>query len=208
MRTIFSCCLLTFVCLFIGCDIAVPESGSGERGALEPQIEKPVDHLAEATTLTKEGITAKIASWEETEQLVKSHAGKVVVLDLWSTWCEPCLRELPYLVALQKKYPDQVVAISFNMNYDGSKSAPPESNGDDILEALAKMKADIHNIISSTPDEDLYEKIDLASIPAVLVYSADGKLAKRFSDESGEYGQTGFSYEKHITPFVEKLLKK
>jgi thiol-disulfide isomerase/thioredoxin len=39
--------------------------------------------------------------------------GKVVVLNLWATWCAPCVEELPSLLAMQKELPDvAVVAIS------------------------------------------------------------------------------------------------
>ena len=39
--------------------------------------------------------------------------GKVVVLNLWATWCAPCVEELPSLLALQKKMPGlAVVAVS------------------------------------------------------------------------------------------------
>ncbi len=35
--------------------------------------------------------------------------GKIVVLNLWATWCAPCVEELPSLLALQKRNPNLVV---------------------------------------------------------------------------------------------------
>jgi thiol-disulfide isomerase/thioredoxin len=35
--------------------------------------------------------------------------GKIVVLNLWATWCAPCVEELPSLLALQKRNPNIVV---------------------------------------------------------------------------------------------------
>jgi cytochrome c biogenesis protein CcmG/thiol:disulfide interchange protein DsbE len=39
--------------------------------------------------------------------------GRIVVLNLWATWCAPCIEELPSLLALQKKMPDlAIIAVS------------------------------------------------------------------------------------------------
>lgn len=43
-------------------------------------------------------------------------AGKVVLVELWGTWCPPCLTEIPTLVDLQTRYRDaglRIVAIAF-----------------------------------------------------------------------------------------------
>ncbi|MBE7446444.1 MAG: TlpA family protein disulfide reductase [Planctomycetia bacterium] len=33
-----------------------------------------------------------------------SNKGKVVILELWATWCPPCRKEIPGFVNLYKKY--------------------------------------------------------------------------------------------------------
>jgi cytochrome c biogenesis protein CcmG/thiol:disulfide interchange protein DsbE len=46
---------------------------------------------------------------------ISDYKGKVVLLNYWATWCAPCLKEMPELNRLQKKYQDQgliVIALS------------------------------------------------------------------------------------------------
>ena len=43
--------------------------------------------------------------------------GKVVVLNLWATWCAPCLEELPSLIKLHHDMPDiDIVAVSIDQD--------------------------------------------------------------------------------------------
>lgn len=45
--------------------------------------------------------------------------GKVVYIDIWASWCGPCLKEMPYIKALKEKYKDkelEVVSISIDTN--------------------------------------------------------------------------------------------
>ncbi len=45
--------------------------------------------------------------------------GHVVVLNLWATWCAPCVEELPSLLALHQKMPDlEIVAVSMDQDPD------------------------------------------------------------------------------------------
>jgi thiol-disulfide isomerase/thioredoxin len=48
---------------------------------------------------------------------LSSYRGKVVLLDFWATWCDPCREEIPHLIELQKTYGDrglQVIGISMD----------------------------------------------------------------------------------------------
>jgi thiol-disulfide isomerase/thioredoxin len=161
--------------------------------------------VAESAAAGDSTITLKIASWEEAQQLIAKQPGKVVVLDLWSTWCEPCVKEFPHLIALQNKHPDDVVCVSFNCNYIGT--GKPDDEQPAVLDFLKQKKAAIVNLLSSDADEDLYKKVGIASIPVVQVYGRDGKLAKQFDNEKEEFGKQGFDYEHHIEPLVADLVK-
>src|SRR5947207_5166820 len=42
---------------------------------------------------------------------LSDYKGKVVVLDFYATWCEPCRAETPRLVSMQQRYRDQGLQV-------------------------------------------------------------------------------------------------
>lgn len=50
--------------------------------------------------------------------------GKVVLINIWATWCPPCVRETPRLVRLATQYQDQgLVILGVNTTYQDSETA-------------------------------------------------------------------------------------
>jgi cytochrome c biogenesis protein CcmG/thiol:disulfide interchange protein DsbE len=45
--------------------------------------------------------------------------GHIVILNLWATWCTPCIEELPSLLEMQRKLP-QVTVIAISMDEDAT----------------------------------------------------------------------------------------
>ena len=170
-----------------------------------PQVTPPATTAADAPA-AEPAVTLEVDSWAEIQQRVAQQEGKVVVLDLWSTWCEPCMREFPNLVQLHRAHTDDVVCLSFNLDYSGVADEPPESFRDSVFEFLDKQSASFTNALSSDAADDVFNRLDLGSVPAVLVYGRDGQLVERFDNDDAAYGDEGFTYKDHVLPLVDSLL--
>ena len=100
------------------------------------------------------------------------YAGKVVVLDFYATWCEPCRAETPHLVKLQKQYGDKgLQVIGLNVGGDDDRDQVP---------GFAKEFGIQYPL--AYPDDDLVNQLlsDNENIPQSFVYDRNGKLIKRF----------------------------
>lgn len=197
--------------LLMGCGDTQPADSAVAQGS--PASALPANSSADqpaAQTAPDEvhrEVSLQIKSWDEVQQMVAGAQGKIVVLDLWSTACPPCLKELPHLVEMQKKYASQGVhCISVSCDYDGLD--PLDTYREMVLDPLRQIDATITNVMLNVPSDELYPKLELASIPAVYVYGRDGQLVKRFDNDAGEYEGEGFTYAREIVPMVERLLSE
>jgi thiol-disulfide isomerase/thioredoxin len=55
-------------------------------------------------------------------------AGRLVLINLWATWCEPCLREMPSLERMQSRLRDKITVIAISEDRGGSKTVEPFIN--------------------------------------------------------------------------------
>ncbi len=96
--------------------------------------------------------------------------GKVVLVNFWATWCQPCRREMPDLDALYHKFKDQgfvVLAIS-------------DEEAGKINELLAEKRVSYPILLD--PGHKVYELFRLDGIPKSFVYDRDGKLVSQAID--------------------------
>jgi thiol-disulfide isomerase/thioredoxin len=150
-------------------------------------------------------VKVQFQGYEGVQELIKSHQGKVVVMDCWSTWCEPCKKEFPGLVALHKKYgPDKVACVSVCFDYEGLKKEKPEDYEPAVLEFLREQRASFDNVIANEPSDELYKKFDFPSVPAVFVYDRQGELVKGFQNRDAK--AKPFTY-KDVDAEVASLLE-
>lgn len=101
--------------------------------------------------------------------------GRVVVLNLWATWCAPCVTEMPTLAALQRAYPDDkllVLPVSVDREEDF---------------ADAKSFIDVHAPLPLYHDPSkmqLPHDLGVKGMPTTIVIDAQGREVARLSGES------------------------
>jgi len=186
---------------------AAPASAPGMPTPPAPagQTEMNDEDNSAASNTPVEGIDLEILNWEQTRDLVKQHAGKVVVMDLWATYCPPCIQEFPNLVRLNKEQGDQVACISVSADYEGLDDTPVESYREKVMKFLVRQEATFQNVLLSISAEELFsKKVEQQSIPIVFVFDQQGELRGQFPDpkDPGE-----FTYQEHVLPLVQTLLK-
>lgn len=130
-------------------------------------------------------------------------AGQVTVVDIWSLSCEPCLKEFPGLVQLNQELAGKVTCLSVNVDYDGRKTKPAETYRPRVQAFLTSTGATFENYLCETPSDEVFSALQVASIPAVLVYDKDGQRVRTFTDSGDDIG---FSYADDIAPLVRSLV--
>jgi thiol-disulfide isomerase/thioredoxin len=171
----------------VGCGDSIKHESSSGSAAKASQDKAKVatiiqGNLDDAKRLLADQVSLSLKNFDELQTLIASKKGKIVVVDAWSTYCEPCMKEFPGLVGLHTKYgPEKVACISLCANYTGVGDLKEESA--EPLKFLQKQGATFDNVFSTDGDEKLYQKLKIASVPTIFVYDRDGKLLKVFDGE-------------------------
>lgn len=111
--------------------------------------------------------------------------GKVVVVDFWASWCEPCMELFPHTVELSRKYPDSVVFASMSMDLADSHEA--------ARTFLAKQgETSLHHWrMSYDRYETGFERFDIrGGIPFYKLYDRHGKLRYELGLNADESDRT------------------
>ena len=94
---------------------------------------------------------------------LSDYRGKTVFINLWATWCAPCVKELPYFERLKEEHPEdvEIIAIHSNMITDDVKEYL--SNYDYTIDFAIDETGDVISMLGGS-----------ALLPQTIVVSPDG----------------------------------
>ena len=127
---------------------------------------------------------------------LKNHKDKILILDIFATWCPPCQAEASHLTSLQNKYKDslKVIGVSIENGIENSK-----------LEAFREKNNAKYALVNSNENSRLVDavakKLKIGNnfgIPLMALYK-DGKLVNYYQ---------GATEEEFIESDIKKALGK
>jgi thiol-disulfide isomerase/thioredoxin len=102
-------------------------------------------------------------------------SGKVLVIDLWATWCGPCRSEVPELVQIQNEYgPKGVEVIGLDIDPDNPEETP------EAVKAFAK-EFKINYKVAFAEAELAKSLMRGGNIPQSLVVGRNGQVIVQFT---------------------------
>jgi cytochrome c biogenesis protein CcmG/thiol:disulfide interchange protein DsbE len=119
----------------------------------------------------------------EGEVSLASLRGKVVYVDFWASWCEPCRRSFAWMKTLHEKYGERLVIVAIDL----------DKRREDADAFLVKNPAPF--TIAYDPAGRVAESFRVAAMPSSFVVDPEGKVVHQ---------QAGFDPKK--TAEIEALL--
>lgn len=106
-----------------------------------------------------------VGKWLKGSPVTDFAPGHVYIIESWATWCGPCLKSIPHLTALQKKYDSGVSVIGVDVWEEDSSLAEP---------------------FVANHDEEMDYDVAQDLVPAGKTFF-DGRFAKEWIEGAGKY---------------------
>lgn len=114
---------------------------------------------------------------------VRDGKARVTVVNLWATFCQPCVEEFPDLVRLEKAYRDKGVRVFFvSVDFDSELPA--------VRRFLRQQGVDFPTFLKAQDDDTAFINTLhpewSGALPATFVYDAQGRL-RHFHEGKGDF---------------------
>lgn len=136
----------------------------------------------------------KSASGEDLQKVIRSYQGdKAVLVNVWATWCAPCIEEFPYIVDLQQKYEDQLQVVFVSADFPSQREK--------ALDFLQEQKVDWTTYFKTGKDQPFIEALSddwSGALPFTKILDAEGKLVASW-EQGAEYDK----FERYIKKAIK-----
>ena len=125
------------------------------------------------TTLSQPILQAENRATSGAPIKLGDYSGKVLLVNLWATWCGPCRTETPELVKLHKEIKDRGVEMI------GLSTEDPDDSAQSVSDFVRQYNVD-YQIGWATREVALGLMQGRTNIPQSFIIAPDGRILKRF----------------------------
>ncbi len=139
-------------------------------------------------------LQAEIKMTDGTSFKMEDKKGKVILLNLWATWCGPCRSEMPHLVEMQEKYRDKgFEVIGLNQS---------DESVEEIKDFVGKMKLNYAQGYSDNKLTNEFVKLSqMNGIPQSILIDRENRL-------TGVFGGGGPKVINSMKDTVDKIVNQ
>ena len=133
--------------------------------------------------------TFSVKDINDHEKIISSSEKKILLLNFWATWCAPCIKEIPELLELKKKFNNDVEIYFLSVDSNVKKTVP---------KFLKKNKLEDLKVLND-------EKLKISSKFGVKVMPTTVIINKEFEEVAQVKGYVDWSSSKYLD-LIKKLL--
>lgn len=187
--TILSATLLSSALILSACSsTSDKKEETNKQTATSSTSENKTIQAFDFTAMDKDGKTVKLSDFK----------GKKVYINMWASWCGPCMREIPELEKTYQKLKDNkdIVFLSMTSPNDSEfKNQSPQDKGKDVILNKAKELGVTYPVLFDVNDRFIINYA-IRSFPTHIFINSDGTIGNRIA---------GGVTEELLTKEIEKL---
>ncbi len=154
-------------------------------------VNRPSDSIQVLKRLETDGMPSFEAAKLDGSLFKSSEiSGKVMIVNFWASWCNPCVTEYPSLLKLVQNYKGEVVLLAISMD-DEKKDI------DNFLKAFGYDKVSVQ-ILRDT-DKKISELFGVQKLPESFLFGKNGKLIRKIVGVEDWYNPNSLSYFDMLT---------
>ncbi|MBL8172323.1 MAG: redoxin family protein [Acidobacteria bacterium] len=146
-----------------------PAMPNNAAATARPPQPSPANPVALPTTVMETSINLLDGKAKK----LTDYAGKVVIVDLWATWCGPCRQEIPHLIEMARDYKSKGVEVI------GLTTENPQTDAEDVKKFTKEFKI-TYPVGWANPQMQVGLMSGRNVIPQTLILGRDGKVRNHF----------------------------
>lgn len=144
----------------------------------------------------------KVIGLSEWREILDREKPRIVVADLWASWCVSCIERFPRMVEMADRFGTRDGVVRFlTLNLDDPKD---RSGIDWANDFLAQTGGNLINYRLSESLTLSFEVLDIMSLPVVLIYDGEGEERYRLTNDNPNHQFTEADVEKAISDLLSE----